>query len=90
MAPVAAPLPTPTNVCAGRNTDVEPKAHHVLIGLFTVVTIAAILMFALWLGDPEATGTTPGTKSAFARASAGCLKAALCSTAALRLVTYPN
>lgn len=31
----------------------EPKAHHVLIGLFTVVTIAAILMFALWLGDPE-------------------------------------
>jgi phospholipid/cholesterol/gamma-HCH transport system substrate-binding protein len=32
---------------------VEPKAHHVLIGLFTVVTIAAILLFALWLGDRE-------------------------------------
>ncbi|MFW5824666.1 MAG: MlaD family protein [Marinobacter sp.] len=31
----------------------EPKAHHVLIGIFTVVTIAAILVFALWLGDPE-------------------------------------
>lgn len=31
----------------------EPKAHHILIGLFTVVTIAAILLFALWLGDPE-------------------------------------
>lgn len=31
----------------------EPKAHHVLIGLFTVVTIAAILLFALWLGGTE-------------------------------------
>lgn len=31
----------------------EPKAHHILIGLFTVVTIAAILLFALWLGDPK-------------------------------------
>lgn len=31
----------------------EPKAHHVLIGLFTVVTIAAILLFALWLGGAE-------------------------------------
>ncbi|MGM0570094.1 MlaD family protein [Marinobacter sp.] len=31
----------------------EPRAHHVLIGLFTIVTIAAILLFALWLGDPE-------------------------------------
>ena len=31
----------------------EPRAHHVLIGLFTVVTIAAILLFALWLGDSQ-------------------------------------
>ncbi|MFC4258977.1 MlaD family protein [Marinobacter lacisalsi] len=31
----------------------EPRAHHVLIGIFTVVTIAAILLFALWLGDTE-------------------------------------
>ncbi|MDZ7641662.1 MAG: MlaD family protein [Desulfurivibrio sp.] len=31
----------------------EPRAHHVLIGIFTVVTIAAILLFALWLGDAE-------------------------------------
>lgn len=31
----------------------EPRAHHVLIGLFTVVTVAAILLFALWLGDSE-------------------------------------
>ncbi|AZT83775.1 MCE family protein [Marinobacter sp. NP-4(2019)] len=28
----------------------EPKAHHVIIGLFTVVTAAAALVFALWLG----------------------------------------
>lgn len=31
----------------------EPRAHHVLIGIFTVVTLAAILMFALWLGDAD-------------------------------------
>lgn len=31
----------------------EPRAHHVLIGIFTVVTVAAILLFALWLGDAE-------------------------------------
>jgi len=28
----------------------EPKAHHLVIGLFTVVTVAAALVFALWLG----------------------------------------
>ncbi len=27
----------------------EPRAHHVLIGLFTVIVIAAALAFALWL-----------------------------------------
>lgn len=32
----------------------EPRAHHVLIGLFTVVTVAAALLFALWLGKPGA------------------------------------
>ncbi|CAD5110180.1 MlaD family protein [Zestomonas carbonaria] len=28
----------------------ETRAHHVLIGLFTVVTVGAALLFALWLG----------------------------------------
>lgn len=28
----------------------EPKAHHVIIGLFTLVAVAAALTFALWLG----------------------------------------
>lgn len=28
----------------------EPRAHHVLIGLFTVLTLGAALLFALWLG----------------------------------------
>ncbi len=28
----------------------EPKAHHVIIGLFTLVAVAAALAFALWLG----------------------------------------
>lgn len=28
----------------------EPRAHHVLIGLFTVIVAAAALLFALWLG----------------------------------------
>jgi phospholipid/cholesterol/gamma-HCH transport system substrate-binding protein len=29
----------------------EPRAHHFLIGLFTIVTATAALMFALWLGE---------------------------------------
>lgn len=28
----------------------EPKAHHVIIGLFTLAAVAAALVFALWLG----------------------------------------
>lgn len=28
----------------------EPRAHHVLIGLFTVLTLGGALLFALWLG----------------------------------------
>jgi phospholipid/cholesterol/gamma-HCH transport system substrate-binding protein len=29
----------------------EPKAHHVLIGLFVLLCAGAALLFALWLGD---------------------------------------
>jgi len=28
----------------------EPKAHHVIIGLFTLAAVTAALLFALWLG----------------------------------------
>jgi len=28
----------------------EPRAHHVLIGMFTVITLGSALLFALWLG----------------------------------------
>src|SRR5690606_41564783 len=28
----------------------EPKAHHVVIGLFTLAAVGAALLFALWLG----------------------------------------
>lgn len=28
----------------------EPKAHHVIIGFFTLAAVAAALLFALWLG----------------------------------------
>ncbi|MAE23259.1 MAG: ABC transporter permease, partial [Pseudomonas sp.] len=29
----------------------EPRAHHVLIGLFTVLTVGAALLFGLWLNS---------------------------------------
>ncbi len=32
----------------------EPRAHHVLIGLFTVITLGGALLFTLWLGKPGA------------------------------------
>lgn len=32
----------------------EPKAHHVLIGLFTVLTVGAALLFGLWLNKAGA------------------------------------
>ncbi|MEX0606693.1 MAG: MlaD family protein, partial [Halofilum sp. (in: g-proteobacteria)] len=30
----------------------ETRAHHVLIGLFTVLGVSAALLFALWLARP--------------------------------------
>jgi len=32
----------------------EPKAHHIIIGLFTLVIFGAALLFALWLGKASA------------------------------------
>jgi phospholipid/cholesterol/gamma-HCH transport system substrate-binding protein len=32
----------------------EPRAHHVLIGLFTVIAVTAALLFALWLNKSTA------------------------------------
>lgn len=32
----------------------EPRAHHVLIGLFTVLTVSAALLFGLWLNKAGA------------------------------------
>ncbi len=32
----------------------ETRAHHVLIGLFTVLVVGAALLFALWLGKSDA------------------------------------
>ncbi|WP_417706905.1 MlaD family protein [Pseudomonas sp.] len=32
----------------------EPRAHHVLIGLFTVLTVSAALLFGLWLNKTGA------------------------------------
>ncbi|CAE6885274.1 ABC-type transport system involved in resistance to organic solvents, periplasmic component USSDB6C [Pseudomonas marincola] len=32
----------------------EPRAHHVLIGFFTLVTVGAALIFALWLSKSSA------------------------------------
>ena len=32
----------------------EPRAHHVLIGLFTVIAVSAALLFALWLSKAPA------------------------------------
>ncbi len=51
MARGAVPRHVPTPIISRRIADVEPRAHHVLIGIFTVATVAAILVFALWLGD---------------------------------------
>ena len=28
----------------------EPRAHHVLIGLFTVIAVVVVSLFVLWLG----------------------------------------
>jgi len=32
----------------------EPRAHHVMIGLFTVIAVSAALLFALWLSKAPA------------------------------------
>src|SRR5680860_143619 len=32
----------------------EPKAHHLIIGLFTLIAVVAALLFALWLAKSSA------------------------------------
>ena len=34
----------------------EPRAHHILIGLFTLATAVALMVFALWLGKAGSDG----------------------------------
>lgn len=34
----------------------EPRAHHVVIGLFTVITLGSALLFALWFGQSRVDG----------------------------------
>jgi len=40
----------------------EPRAHHVLIGLFTVLTVGAALLFGLWLNKAVPIAPSPITK----------------------------
>ena len=32
----------------------EPRAHHLIIGLFTILAFAAALIFSLWLAKSSA------------------------------------
>lgn len=49
----------------------ETRAHHVIIGLFTVLGVAAILLFVLWLGRPTAERDYDYYIVAFTRAVSG-------------------
>lgn len=49
----------------------ETRAHHVIIGLFTVLGVAAILLFVLWLGRPASERDYDYYIIAFTRAVSG-------------------
>ncbi|QFU00886.1 mce related protein [Halomonas sp. THAF5a] len=49
----------------------EPRAHHVLIGLFTVLTLGSALLFALWLGKSSVDRDYAWYEIAFNRAVGG-------------------
>lgn len=52
----------------------EPKAHHVIIGLFTIVAFVAALAFALWLGKSNADREWAYYKIGFSQAVSGLSK----------------
>ncbi|NWN90659.1 MCE family protein [Marinobacter adhaerens] len=52
----------------------EPKAHHLLIGLFTLVAVVAALLFALWLGKSSADREWAYYEIVFDRAVGGLAK----------------
>lgn len=52
----------------------EPKAHHVIIGLFTVVAFVAALAFALWLGKSSADREWAYYEIGFSQAVSGLSK----------------
>ncbi|GAB2717740.1 MlaD family protein [Halomonas garicola] len=49
----------------------EPRAHHVLIGLFTIITLGGALLFALWLGKTSVEHDYSYYEVGFSRAVSG-------------------
>src|SRR5699024_12493588 len=48
MAPVAVLLKEP-RPAGWRALDMEPRAHHLLVGLFTLIVAVAAVVFSLWM-----------------------------------------
>ena len=68
----------------------ETRAHHVLIGLFSVIVIGAALLFGLWLAKSGSEGKFNYYDIVFNEAVSGLPRAARCSTAGSRSATWPS
>ena len=63
----------------------EPRAHHVLIGVFTALAISAILLFALWLGKSSADEEFDQYEVIFNEAVSGLSKASAVQYSGIRV-----
>jgi phospholipid/cholesterol/gamma-HCH transport system substrate-binding protein len=66
----------------------ETRAHHVLIGLFTVLVVAGAMLFGLWLAKSSVDDTFKDYEVVFNEAVSGLSKGSSCSTAGSRSATW--
>jgi phospholipid/cholesterol/gamma-HCH transport system substrate-binding protein len=66
----------------------ETRAHHVLIGLFTVLVVAGAMLFGLWLAKSSVDDAFKDYEVVFNEAVSGLSRAARCSTTASRSATW--
>jgi hypothetical protein len=66
----------------------ETRAHHVLIGLFTVIVVTGALLFGLWLAKSSVDTEFKDYEVVFNEAVSGLSKGSPCSTAGSRSATW--
>ena len=62
----------------------ETRAHHVMIGLFSVIVVVGAMLFGLWLAKSSVDSAFQDYEVIFNEAVSGLSRAVRCSTAGSR------